>query len=500
MMKQVISADELIIGAGLSGLMYGLVAIADDHKVVITESHYKPGGYATCFMREKGKYVFDCSQHKITGLGPNGNLRDSLERAGVWDLLKFYFYDDLTTIIYQGKALVVPSGAEDIKTMLLTNYPHEAQGINQLFLDITTYGYQHYMFGRMMLGEYNLDKELLPDSRRLAGITAKQYFRALFTDNQLTEILSSVAIYLGTLANEANAFYFLHFLYTTFYTGQAYIKGTGQQLSTILANEFKRRGGIIILNNPAERIHLDDSMRVAHVETLKKDIATDKILAACSPSAIIGMLGKENVSSAFLNKLNSLEIGWGHFCVYLVCTCPPADLGFESSEYLLVADDGDDCTAEDYQSEEYFHKLTVSITNYHQIYAEGGYILQIIILDHASNWFELDKSEYFAKKNRVQELLMKRVCRYFPKLEGNVQFKESSTPKTNFDYTSSQNGSAFGYKVMPKTNLGFLNQFPVKGISLVSGWTAGPGYEAAMCLGFTHATMQKNKVKSLVQI
>jgi all-trans-retinol 13,14-reductase len=155
---------------------------------------------------------------------------------------------------------------------------------------------------------------------------------------------------------------------------------------------------------------------------------------------------------------------------------------------------------EDYQGEGYYNKLTVSITNYHKINAEGGWILQVIILDHASNWFVLSRDEYLTKKTRVQELLLKRVTKYFPKLENNIKFKESSTPKTNFDYTSSQDGSAFGYKVMPRTNLGFLNQFPAKGVKLVSGWTAGPGYEAAMCLGFTHATLQKNKIKRIVQV
>jgi all-trans-retinol 13,14-reductase len=499
-MKQEIYTDELIIGAGLSGLMYGLVAIAENYKVVITESHYKSGGYATCFMREKGKYVFDCSQHKITGLEKNGNLRDSLERAGVWDLLQFHPYEDLTTIIHKGKFMVIPSRAEDIKMMLIKQYDKEVQGINQLFQDITTYGHQHYMFGRMMLGEYEIDKNLLPESRKLAGITAKQYFKNLFKDNELIELLSAIAIYLGTLANEANAFYFLHFLYTTFYTGQAYIKGTGQQLSTILADEFKRRGGTILLNNPAQKIHLDDTLQVSSVDTLKKHIITNKILATCSPSAVISMVGQENLPAAFLNKIASLQIGWSHFCVYMVCTCEPAKLGFESSEYLLVADDGDDCSVEDYQGEGYYNKLTVSITNYHKINAEGGWILQVIILDHASNWFVLSRDEYLTKKTRVQELLLKRVTKYFPKLENNIKFKESSTPKTNFDYTSSQDGSAFGYKVMPRTNLGFLNQFPAKGVKLVSGWTAGPGYEAAMCLGFTHATLQKNKIKRIVQV
>lgn len=494
-MKEQVQVDELIIGAGLSGLMYGLVAIGENYKVAITESHYKPGGYATCFLREKKKYTFDCSQHKITGLGEDGNLRNALQRAGVWDLLDFQFYDELTTIIYKGAFTKIPSSAGDIKKMLLAKFPKEEKGLNRLFLDITTHGYQHYMFGRMMLGEFSIDKELLPESRYLSGITAKQYFRDLFEDKDLVEFLSATAIYLGTLANESNAFYFLHFLYTTFFTRQAYIKGTGYNLSAILAEEFKQRGGLLLLNNPANKINLDFNSRVSSVETLKREFITSRVMAACSPSVVMDLVGKEKLADPFLKKINALETGWGHFCVYLVCTCPPEELGFESSEYLLVAEDGDDCDTDDFKDEHYYDKLTLSITNYHKVFEDGGQILQLIILDYESNWFLLNKDEYTIKKKRVQEKLLKRTCQYFPKLEGHIKYTESSTPKTNYSYTSSQNGSAFGYKVLPKTNLGFLNHFPVEDIKLVSGWTAGPGYEAALCLGFTHATLAKSKMK-----
>lgn len=495
-MKEQVHVDELVIGGGLSGLMYGLVALDNNYKVAITESHYKPGGYATCFMREKKKYIFDCSQHKITGLGENGNLRDAFERAGVWDLLDFNFYEELTTVVYKGDFTTIPTTAIEIKNMLIRKFPAEQAGIEKLFQDIESYGYQHYMFGRMLLGEYSIDKNLLPESRYLSGITAKDYFRTLFNgNNDLVEFLSSIAIYLGTHASESNAFYFLHFLYTTFYTRQAYIKGTGYNLSALLADEFKRRGGMLILNNPAHRISLDALSNITSVETQKREFITDKVLAACSPNLVIEMLGRENVAEPFLKKFDALKTGWGHFCVYVVCDCPPEEIGFESSEYLVVADCGDDFSEDDLRNESYYDKLTLSVTNYHKIYPDGGCILQLIILDYESDWFLLNKEEYLIKKKRIQEKIINRTCQYFPMLREHLKYYESSTPRTNFSYTSSQNGSAFGYKVLPKTNLGFLNQFPVKGLKLVSGWTAGPGYEAALCLGFTHAQMFKNKLQ-----
>ena len=79
--KRELDADIVVIGAGLSGLMYGIVAAQKGYRVAVVEKHFKPGGYATNFARERQKYVFDCSLHKITGLGPEGNMRNALIRA-----------------------------------------------------------------------------------------------------------------------------------------------------------------------------------------------------------------------------------------------------------------------------------------------------------------------------------------------------------------------------------------------------------------------------------
>ena len=491
-MKPTIAVDELIIGAGLTGLMYGIVAAEEGWKVAITESHCKVGGYATNFMRNKRKYVFDCSQHKITGIGINGNLRNALERAGVWEKLDFHYFNDLTTIVHKGIFTCLPADSDGIKEILLSRFPLEKQGIEQLFIDVHQHGYQNYMFARMLLGEYQINKDILPESRALSNITSKAYFRTLFKDEELVELLSAIAIYLGAIASEANALYFLHFLYAAFVTGPSYIKGTGQRLSDILAEEFKQRGGEILLNNPAIGITAINNSITA-VETRKRTFVTDKVVATCSPELVVNMFPEDAVSAKFIKQLNALQVGWGHFCVYVVANQDPDLLGFTSSEYLLIADEGDDFTSEDLLNGEYYNKLTLSVTNYHQMDPDGGPILQFIILDHAADWFILNEQEYLAKKKGIQKLILDRAYSVFPKLKGNILYAESSTPRTNFKYTNSPQGSAFGYKGLPKDNLRFLYNPPIEGLKFVGGWSTGPGYETAMCLGFTHATMEKRK-------
>lgn len=484
-----IEVDELVIGAGLAGLMYGLTAQSSGYQVAIMESHSKAGGYATNFMRNKRQYIFDCSQHKITGLGPNGNLRNALERLGLWEKLDFQYFEHLATIVVQGVQYPIPVQGSLAEEFLISCFPHESKGLRQLFSDIRTIGYQNYMFARMLLGEYQLDRNLLPESRQLQKLTTRQYFETLVRDPQLLDVLSAIALYLGTIAKEANALYFLHYLYAAFETSPGYLEGTSQKLSDTLAQEFKARGGILSFKDEVRQI-LVDEQEVSQVKTRKHTVLTKRVLATCSPHQVLDMLPEQCVSTQYRSKLDKLEFGWAHFAVNLVLDVPPAEAGLEQSEYLMVSESGDNLTADDYRADSRYHKLTLSATNYHLLNPGGGYVVQLVILDTADRWFSLEEADYLQRKTTIQDLLLERAYRVFPALKHHVVYKESSTPRTNFRFTSSPYGSAFGYKVLPNDNMRFLNTPLVDGLRFVGSWSTGAGYEAAMCLGFTHAHLQ----------
>jgi phytoene dehydrogenase-like protein len=497
---KIVEVDELIIGAGLAGLTFGNTSVSDDYSVAISEMHFKAGGYATNFRRLKNKVAFDCSQHKITGLGENGNLRNALERAGLWDKLQFHYFDELTTVCIQGKKIDLPADSAGIKATLLAHFPSQQEGIEKLFEDIQTHGYQNYMFARMLLGEYEINRYLLTDGRKLANITTREYFNRLFSDTILIEVMSSIAIYLGAVAHEANAFYFLHYLYAAFETKPGYVEGTSQVLADTLANTFKERGGQLFYRNPITAIDVKGD-RIMAVHAQKCTFITHKVVATCSPHILMDLLPKDCIPTNFQDSLNNLTIGWGHISVYLIVDQAPQNLGLEKSEYLLVNTLGDNLTDEQLQSDTRYQQFTLSVTNYHQLDPQSGFAVQLTILDHKGQWFEMDKEAYLQEKKRVETLLIERAYQTFPQLEGHIIFREISTPRTNFRYTNSPEGSAFGYKVLPRENTRFLYNPPIQGLKFVGGWSTGPGYETSMCLGFTHAMLERRKrTESIVEL
>ena len=52
-----------IIGAGIGGLCCGAYLAKQGVPVTVIEQHDKPGGYATSFDREGGKFTFEVSLH-----------------------------------------------------------------------------------------------------------------------------------------------------------------------------------------------------------------------------------------------------------------------------------------------------------------------------------------------------------------------------------------------------------------------------------------------------
>lgn len=480
--------DELIIGAGLTGLIYGITLLEKKKNVAIVEGHIYPGGYATSFVRNKRKFKFDCSQHKITGLSENGNLRDVLKRIDLWDKIDFKYFDELFTINVKGKSFNIPGNILDIEFYLNKKFPEDKEGLNKFFNDINTIGYQNYMFARMLLGEYKLNRDILPETRQLQKLTAKEYFQSYFKNEYLIELLSATAMYLGTNANEANAVYFLHYLYTDFGTKSGYVLGTAQSLSNFLLKEFKDRGGYVSLKDTVHEIELNKES-ISQINSKKHCFITDTVTATCSPHNVMNMLPNFSEKEKFQEKLNQLEFGWGHFCVYVITDVVPEELGFVDEEYIMVSDHGDLLTESEKQSDKRYDQLSLSVTNYHKMDPECGKTIQLIVLDHKSDWFDLEEEAYLEKKERIQEKIIQRALTYFPKLKGHIVYTESSTPRTNKKYTNSPGGSAFGYKISPNDNMRFLSKPPVKGLKFAGTWTSGAGYEAAMCQGFMHAQL-----------
>ncbi|MBV8270847.1 MAG: NAD(P)/FAD-dependent oxidoreductase [Cupriavidus sp.] len=493
----VTAVDEVIVGAGLTGLVYGCVA-ARDRRVVVLEKHIKPGGYATNFKRHDDAYVFDCSMHRITGMGDQDNLADALRRAGLLSRIAFHECDHQMTFVIGHRRLRLSGGAggrtlahEELKSL----FPNEATALDRFFADVTSCGLQSYMMGRIALGEFAIDPDVFVRSRQLSRMTMRDYLAGLFKDRCLFVLLASLSTDFGSDPDETDALYYLHFVYAFLVTRNCYVKGSSQYLSDTLADELQRRGGQLLCSERVKCIDTHDG-GVSRVHTRRRVFETQRVVFTGCPHHATELLPPGDARDTFARKLEKLSFSLGTFVVYLGLSAPPHALGITDSDYLVVPPDYlDDAAA--LRGPNRHAARPMAISNYPMLDPAYGNTLQLGITEPGEEWLALPRAEYKASKKRVAQILIDRACAQFPALRQAIRYVDASTPRTNRKYTNSGGGSAFGYTPAPRRNISMLHAPPLRGLEFVGTWVNGPGYETAMGIGFAAATLHQRRLDAL---
>jgi phytoene dehydrogenase-like protein len=124
----------VVAGAGIGGLAAAALLARQGAKVLVAESHDRPGGSCTSWARKArlrdgtaGRFIFDSGVQDFSGLGPDRALRWLLTELGLGSRLTWhrvrhrYHLDDLV--------IDVPATAEDFAAKLTGMFPAEAAGL-----------------------------------------------------------------------------------------------------------------------------------------------------------------------------------------------------------------------------------------------------------------------------------------------------------------------------------------------------------------------------------
>jgi len=499
------SWDAIFVGAGITSLACAalLVKQRPELKLLVVDKHIVAGGYATIFKRPKEEAMFDCSLHKLSGMGEGGNLHRIFESLGLYEELELKYPDDYFCAYKDKNGKPFENCEHGMAAQLREMFPREEASINTFFEQVATYGRNGYYQFQMMDGSFEPDIEQLRFAHKnLKNITVEQALNDMFEDPYLIEILAAPGIYVGGYPEDLGYLYYLHVVFATLNKGNAYVVGSSQNLSNTLAARIEQAGGKVLLSTPVQQVLVDEDCKAVGIRTKKQNYYAKQVFINTSPHYALDNLFDESIDLTDpKNKIASLKPARSTTTVYLVTDVPPEQLGLVHTESMIFSPDPKQASvlrkaaeSSGYDGEKselaFWENSPMEVTNYHLLDANGGRVVCLNVLDSIEHWPARRSQPYREKKKRAADVLLSRLYEQVPDLQGHVTYQEVSSPHTYVRFTNNTAGS--GYGAMVSTDLSghvFHHRFPVKGIDFVSAWVAGPSYEAA----FGYAEMKAKK-------
>mgnify|MGYP001280886027 CR=1 FL=1 len=470
----------VIIGAGLGGLACGARLAVLGYRVTVLEKHIVVGGYASHFQR-KG-YRFDVSLHGLGGMDEGGMLHNILEKCDVLSRIQPVRKKLSYSVKLNGRILDIPQETRHYQELLEEVFPFERNEIRQLFADLAQMSRD--------IRSKTLDSPLLKKWLRMSTFDA---LRSYPLSKEFIDLFCAKWIYYGLPPSRLSALYFFIPWISYHMEGTYYLRGGSQTLSDAFAETIRRNGGEIRLRSQVVKI-LTGEKKVTGVVLKNGDVLScDWIVSNANPILTFNkLLPPEEPIESYRSKLKKMEIGSSLFQLYLGLSCDPQKIGFNREDCYFM-DEPD--TDRDYQHSvnKDYEKVNINVTNYSAIdpllQGKNRGVLAVTGVDFMKNWPE-DRREYRKQKQRVIQILLKRLENHIPGITDVIDVLELATPRTMFRYTWNHEGAVYGFaQTVSQSNMFRLSsKTPYKNLSLVGAWTRpGGGFQGAIVSGYQEA-------------
>lgn len=471
----------VVIGAGIGGLTAAAVLAKRGLKVLVLESHDRPGGYCSCWTRRVrlrdggfGVFVFDAGVQDISGTGPKGPVRQVLRALGVEDRIQwrrvFHRY------VHDGLTLDVPEDPTEFVGRLCALFPDEAEGIRALFEEIEA-----------VSRDMNADREetggvpVLPVSLREMLDWTARYPRAgrwmrrpflemldAFVENRsLKSLLTTIAEYVTDDPARLSVAETIP-LYGYYFDGGHYPSGGSQTLADVLSAAIVENGGAVRLKTRVSQILMDDG-RVAGVMTAARVSYRAPVVIANADIAtsLTGLIDPALLPPRYARRLAGMSRGPSAVLVSLALDYVP---DIPARVFLNMGD------------------LAFGIGNPSVLdpsLAPSGHgamtFLHLLSEADAAAWFEMDRALYRTAKEEIADRLITAAETAIPGLRRHILYRQTAAPPTFTRYTSAINGSIYGAargQWCPSVKT------PVPGLVLAgAACQSGPGIEAVVISG-----------------
>jgi len=489
--------DVVVIGAGGGGISAAAKLAMGGMKVLVIEQHDRVGGYMTSF--ERGDYTFEVSLHAMDGMG-----REYFPKLGIEEKAKVVRLDPAYRSVFPDFTFDVPADVDLYRQRLKEQFPHEADGIDELFDDLELV----YQSMRCLM---NLqDKKdtgatiwkIVKKPHMFWPIikywdkTCSEMLADYIHDEKLIALFLQLMAYTGTSADEVPAMLFTGMWVSYHHVGFYYFEGGSQAVTKALAEVVVENGGEILLNSLATKIVIQDGAAVAVQTKDGKEFKCRYVVSnANAPDTFFKMVGREHLPEEYVHRLETMVPGLPAFAVYLGVDHDFTDTFPEGIHSYFVNPGYDQDETFKYFREGNPEKAMFGLINYTMAdptdAPKGKNVISVVSImpyDYKGDWYEsVSYEKYKALKEEVAQVYLKRAEALIPGLSDHIEVMEVGSPRTMEHYTLNPKGSIFGWEFSMEQSLmkRLPQKTPIKNLYLAGAWggMSGGGQSAVLMGG-----------------
>ena len=466
----------VIIGAGVSGLASGIVALQNGFDVTLIEKNPLVGGLCMGWYR-RGRYLDGCI-HWLTGSKSGCDLYDMWTNVHAFrDERDIIQLDSFGTFEYQGTKVTFWRDITRARAEWISISKEDTKMINKFFDIVEDFmavpapikqpvAYLPLSVLLSFIGKIIKHPSYLYTMRMSCEGFAKK-----FKHPALRWALTHVQPGPGNLFS-------MIYSYSTITDNNGGVpRGGSLKMVNNMKDYYLELGGKLLVNSPVEKINVDKKKKVATSVTLEngKVIEGDYIIASLDPNfTLTKLLNNKYPKNSFDKRIYNYKKNPLPGCVLLqfeIEDLPEGNypLSFEIEPLKVGKTIVDHLTLRShaYDKETYVRDNKVICSMLIDQYDEDYY-----------EWKKLLKDEtYKDEKNRIASECVKRIVKQLPSLEGKVTVLDVATPWTFKRYTNTTRGGYMSFMFTTKNDM-YSSDGRVMGINnlyLSGNFMASPG-------------------------
>jgi all-trans-retinol 13,14-reductase len=466
--------DYLIIGSGLSALVFGALMANAGKTVRVIEAHEHPGGFGHTFTLAK-KYKFNAQLHYVWDCGEGQTVNKVLTKLGLEHKITFERYDPdgFDRMRMPGYVLNIPSDPAKLIERLSRLFPAASENIRQFVNEVETIG-----AGMKMLAPPLSPLELLKQPQtvfktaRYLNSTLQDVFDK-FQLPQAAQTLLALQWPDFLLPPNQLSFYAWVALFRGYQAGAFYPTQQFESVVDAFVETIVSNGGEVLLEHEVTEFIIENravtGVRATDLQTKQTVEFTGKtVICNIDPQTAARKIGWEKFSPAVRRKLDYEYSASNYMAYCVVKDLDLRDYGF--GKWNVEHTGHEDLNAafaqmydrQDYSNPSFAITTPTLMTAASRDCPEDCQIVEFLTVANYEYFQQLrqtDRQAYNQKKQEILDAILDVVEKhYVPNFRQHLVFQVTGSPTTNERYCWCPQGNSYGSSLTPRNmGLGRLN-------------------------------------------